>query len=67
MRAGNDHYDASPRLYIVEYESGGIHRRNWQFIKPAKRDSIFKDIYDQPPVTDVNALQKELHTSVSVP
>ena len=61
------HHDTNPGSYIVESESSIIHRRNIQFIRPAKRDSILKDRYDQPPVTDANASQKEPQTSVSIP
>ena len=55
------HSDTSPRSYKV------IHKRYRQFFRPAKRDSILKDRYNQPLVTDTNTSQNELHTNVSVP
>ena len=61
------HSTTSPSSYIAESESGSIHRRNRQFIRSAKRDSILEDRHDQPPITDANTSQKEPHTNVNVP
>ena len=45
------HHDTHPRSYIVESESGNIHRRNRQYIRPAKGDPI-RNNDDQPPTTE---------------
>ena len=44
----------SPSSYIVESESGSIHRRNRQFIRSAKRDSMLEDSHDQELITNAN-------------